>query len=172
MSSLGVQACVSLATYQGQVDLKYPWEGPREVNTALLDHGYQACDFHGHNRSFGNPDKSVSFSRPQRQVSDFICRTGSKPQGSRTLLRVLAASPVRGIIWGSAQRSTCHVVLCLLQRSRENPLLDFWCERLSLCSHQWKVGNVISDLYFIFLHLIAITKQSVNARCSCIPSPL
>lgn len=35
----------SPGTYQGQVDLKYPWEGPGEVSIALLSHSYLASYF-------------------------------------------------------------------------------------------------------------------------------
>jgi hypothetical protein len=50
-----MQVYVSPAIYQGQVDLKYPWEGLWEVNTALLGHGYPASYFHGHNREVWEP---------------------------------------------------------------------------------------------------------------------
>lgn len=60
MLPLGMQASVSPATYQGQVDLKYPWEGSWEVNTALLGHGYPRIYFHNQIGRLGNPVKSQS----------------------------------------------------------------------------------------------------------------
>lgn len=149
--SLGTQACVSPATYQGQVDLKYPWEGPRGSQHSCARPWLSSL-------LFPWSEKSVSFSRPQRQVSDCICRDRLQTPKQQ--------NPSQSSGCFSSARD--HLGLCSAEHMSRSTLPSAKEQRESFVGLLvWKVISVQPSvkgrkchlwLVFYFLHLIAITE--------------
>lgn len=127
------------ATYQGQVNLKYPWEGPWEVSLALIGHGSSASYFHGHNRGVWEPKSQFSFSEPQRQAPDFVYRDRlCNPNRSG----LFSKSSAYSLPFGSVVVKQIIYLHNKFKRERAKGNRSFphsRCKWLSIHIYQWKV---------------------------------